>query len=417
MHGRKLYKQIDQHMKNILKLISGVLIGIAAGLAIGSLISIIFTDTTPAEYAGKLLSVDTLETVGAALVAIAAFLISIAILIPVHEAGHLVCGLLSGYRFVSFRIFNATIIKEGGKLKIKKFAVAGTGGQCLLTPPDKPLEEIGTGWYNAGGVIANILALLAVIPLFLLDIHPYAFVALCIFCLTDAFMILTNGIPMKLGGIGNDAHNMLHLRHNSKSKRAILLQLKSNALIQEGMRPGDMPEEWFVLPSSIDYKNQLEVSLPLMHASRLVDEMRFEEAYNEFEELYSHRQDIMQLYVSEISCELAFCALMTGRTEEAERLLDDKLKNYVTTYSKVMSSKLRLLCAMSLLLDGDREKAEKIYRGLETEKDSYLLQGEVKSDLYLMRRMLVCSESNPEQFEDERCQQGREQAIDGKAER
>ena len=37
--------------------------------------------------------------------------------IIIHEAGHLIFGLLTGYTFVSFRIGSLTIIKEDGKLK------------------------------------------------------------------------------------------------------------------------------------------------------------------------------------------------------------------------------------------------------------------------------------------------------------
>lgn len=56
--------------------------------------------------------------------------------IIVHEAGHLAFGLLSGYAFSSFRIMDFMWIKEDGKLRLKKFSLAGTGGQCLMEPPE-----------------------------------------------------------------------------------------------------------------------------------------------------------------------------------------------------------------------------------------------------------------------------------------
>lgn len=56
--------------------------------------------------------------------------------IVIHEAGHLVFGLLSGYKFSSFRIFSFMWIKENGKIKLKRLSIAGTGGQCLMVPPD-----------------------------------------------------------------------------------------------------------------------------------------------------------------------------------------------------------------------------------------------------------------------------------------
>ncbi|MBQ4102482.1 MAG: hypothetical protein IJC85_06330, partial [Oscillospiraceae bacterium] len=46
----------------------------------------------------------------------------------IHELGHLVFGLLSGYRFSSFRIFSILLKKEQGKLRIKRLKLAGTGG-------------------------------------------------------------------------------------------------------------------------------------------------------------------------------------------------------------------------------------------------------------------------------------------------
>ena len=101
-------------------------------------------------------------------------LFSIFLQVLLHEGGHLVCGLATDYRFVSFRIFNLTFIRKDGKLCIKRFSLAGTGGQCLLTPPERPLEDIPTTLYNLGGVLANLLtAILAFLPLLTVDGLPY----------------------------------------------------------------------------------------------------------------------------------------------------------------------------------------------------------------------------------------------------
>ncbi len=375
-------------MRSILKLIVGLLIGIVAGLAIAAVLIVLFTDTTFAEFIQNMLSMKGVETIMAASVGIVSFFVAIAILIPIHEAGHLICGLLTGYKFVSFRIFNLTFIKTDGKIRVKRYAVAGTGGQCLLIPPDLPLENIPAVWYNAGGVLANIVVLLLILPLFLLHFQPFVSEALAIFCLTDVFLILMNGVPMKLNGISNDGYNIIYLNRNLLSKRAIVLQLRSNALIQDGMRPIDMPDDWFDWRTDIDFKNPLEVSIPLLYASRLIDEMKFEVAYGKFKELYGHKPEIMQLYVNEIACELAFCSLVTGRREQASELLDSKLRNYIGSYKNVMSSKLRIQCAIALFLDNDENKAEDIYRILYLNQEKYLLQGEVKSDLAIMSYIL-----------------------------
>lgn len=376
------------NMKTVIKLIGGLLAGGLIGLLIGGLIVVLFTDTTWAEYIDKYYSIDISEGVAVFLVAVVSMVVSFLVLVPVHELGHLVCGLLTGYRFVSFRIFNYTVLKADGRFRVKKFAVAGTGGQCLLTPPDLPLEKIPTGWYNFGGVLANIIVIAVALPFFLLPLNPFVAEALGVFVAVDALMLLLNGIPMMANGVGNDGYNMKLLRKNLRSRQGIVNQLRANALIQNGVRPKDMPEEFFEDPKDIDYRNALEVSIPLMYSSRLVDEMKYAEALECLETLYSHREEIMPLYTKEIACELAFLYLRTGQPEKASELLDKDLRKYIETYRKMMSSKERLLCAIALYLEKDESKAREIFTDLKSRQDEYLLQGEVRSDLALMEDML-----------------------------
>ena len=374
-------------MKTVLKMIGALMVGGLIGLVIGGLIVVLFTDTSFSEYIQKYYTLEISEGIGVFLTAIGAFILSLAILIPVHELGHLVCGLMTGYKFVSFRIFNFTLLKDDGKFRIKKFAIAGTGGQCLLTPPDLPLEMIPTGWYNFGGIFANLIMLLIALPFFLLDLNPFVAEALGIFVLTDIAMILINGFPLQAGGVGNDGYNMKLLKNNLLSKQGMVNQLRANALIQKGVRPKDMPDELFANPKDINFRNAIEVSIPLMYASRLVDRMKYEEALAEMEALYSHKDEIMSLYVKEIACELAFLYLRTGNMEEADKLLDKDLRKYIDTYRRMMSSKERLLVAIALYLDKDEAKARELYSRFSTRKDEYLLQGEVRSDLALIRDM------------------------------
>lgn len=379
-------------LKSVLKFILALFIGLAGGISIVVLFIVLFTDTTLTQFFQKVISTDSSEVIGAIFVGIGSFILSLTLLVMIHEAGHLVCGLLSGYKFVSFRIFNFTFIKINGKVRIKRFSIAGTGGQCLLTPPDLPLEKIPTAWYNAGGVLANILCLLPALPFLWCNINPFVKEALLIYILTDIILILLNGIPMKVGGVSNDGHNIIMLRKDLKSKRALINQLKTNALIQNGVRPKDMPGFLFENnKGEIDYKKPLEVSIPLMQASKLIDEFKYDEALKILQILYEHKDSIIPLYVKEIECELVFLYLITGDLNAATNLIQQTkdLSAYIKQYSKVMSSKVRILCALSLFIDHDKEKALRIYHDLEKRKENYLLQGEVKSDLAIMDSMLA----------------------------
>ena len=193
----------------------------------------------------------------------------------------------------------------------------------------------------------------------------------------------------KMGGIGNDADNMRLLLKDSKSKQALVTQLRINALVQEGMRPKDMPAEWFSQTEDINYKDALQVTIALMSASRLLDCEKWEAAYNAFEKIMSHRHEVIGLLIKENACELLFTALVTKRTARAEELYTDELDTYIRQYKDVTSSKQRLLCALALYRDKDTAKAKGIYEATCQRKNKYLMQGEVHSDIALMKSILT----------------------------
>lgn len=48
--------------------------------------------------------------------------------IAIHEAGHLIFGLLTGYGFSSYRLGSFMLLKENGKLRFRRLSIPGTGG-------------------------------------------------------------------------------------------------------------------------------------------------------------------------------------------------------------------------------------------------------------------------------------------------
>ncbi len=379
-------------MKQALKLVGMFLVGILLGVMVSGAGIALFTDMTLAAFFGKLFRLHIAEVIGFPLLFICFFLITLFLQVTLHEAGHLICGLASGYRFVSFRIFNFTWIRKDGKWVLKRFSVAGTGGQCLLAPPDRPEEEIPVCGYNMGGVMMNILTALVALG-FLLWMEDLPFmlsVFLVFWVIIGLFLGVTNGIPMKLGGIGNDAYTLRLLRHNPATKHALILQLRINALIQEGMRPKDMPEEWFKQDAAtIDYKDILQATIGLMNVSCLLDREEWEDAYRLLEDVKSHSSELIGILQQETDAELLFTALVTGRMERAGELATDKLLRYIHLYSRVSSSKQRQLFALALYQENDREKAETIYRSVVNLREKYLMQGEVNMDIALMEVLLA----------------------------
>lgn len=321
--------------------------------------------------------------------------------IILHEAGHLVCGLLSGYRFVSFRVGSLTLLNDGnGKLRFKRFKIAGTGGQCLMSPPDVPIDKLPTGLYNAGGSLMNLLC--ATVALLLIiycdNMHFFVKYFLSATVAVGYVFALLNGIPMKLGGMANDGHNMLYLRRDKQSVKGFYSQLVINEKQQNGTRLSQMPEELFNLDGDINFSDPMQANVELMRCSRVLDQGDIEQAYRLFNELnYSHLHELMTLYQFEAQSDLLYACLASGHINQAKSLLNEQLERYITKYASVMTSKQRTLMAKALILDGDRAEAERLYNDVVARRDSYLMQGEVKSDIELMKHLLEAQNNDQNQ--------------------
>ena len=85
------------------------------------------------------------------------FIVGYFLQIIIHEAGHLIFGLLSGYHFLSFRVGSITLVHLNGTWKWKRFSIQGTGGQFLMIPPENREKVCPYRIYIVGGVISNLI--------------------------------------------------------------------------------------------------------------------------------------------------------------------------------------------------------------------------------------------------------------------
>ena len=363
----------------------GAVIGLIIIIPIIALIDGESVMTVASTIFGKL----TLQKVaGIAWMLLAALLAAI-LNIVIHEAGHLVAGLLTGYKFVSFRFFNWTLIRKDGRLRWRNFELEGTGGQCLMAPPDKPLEEIDTRWYNAGGVLAQlIITLLSIVLIWALDLPEWLDILLVMMALFGIFGVLTNGIPMKLGGVANDGFNLLQLEKDLAAKQSFCNVLELNALNQAGKTYGEMPDRLFNIPDPIDWKNPLHAAAVLASATRQQAQYQWEESHQQLTEALRHKSDIMPLYQLELENMMTLACIATGRDEEARQHYTDEVAKYVNHHAPTQSDKQMTTMAVALALEGDRPKAEQLLNKLDADHDKYIHQGDVTMSLDLMRWLL-----------------------------
>lgn len=306
--------------------------------------------------------------------------------IIVHEGGHLIAGLLCGYRFLSFRIGALALTRQpGGALTLGRYTIPGTGGQCLLAPPEGDAPVL---LYNLGGGLLN-LAVSALAG----ALVPFAPRWLALFlALTAGFgvlMALTNLIPMRIGTVDNDGRNALFLSRDPATRRAFLQQMSMMGRLCDGQTLGQMPDALFQLPAGADRTAALTMAVVYQDCCRLIDREDFAGARTALEGLLNEESGLMPLHRLEARAERIFCGLMLGEGEEVLAPFQGKdLEKHIKTTKKYFLSRQRLAYAQALLdPNGDPQTAPQIRRDFQRLAARYPWPAEAAGEWRLLDRI------------------------------
>ena len=327
---------------------------------------------------------------------VAGSILAIYLQLILHEAGHLIFGLLSGYEFVSFRVGSITIYKKDGKTHIGSYKLAGTGGQCLMAPPDLVNEKIPYVLFNFGGVIINIVtSIFIVVVLVTMEVQPVLKAILFVFIAMGVFAALTNGIPLHISGIDNDGYNALSLGKNPEALRAFWLQLKVNQMLTEGERLKDMPEEWFEKPSEEGMQNNMIAALEAMRCNRLLDMHCFEEVNQSVQTVVDSENKMVGVQKMLLQIDQIFCEILGEKREEViGRVREKELKSFMKAM-KNFPSVIRTQYAYALLVKEDVKESAAIKKQFEKVMKKHPYQSEIESEWELIR--LCEAKKNDEQ--------------------
>jgi hypothetical protein len=298
--------------------------------------------------------------------------------IIIHEGGHLIFGLLSGYQFVSFRIGSLILYKMNGKYKFGKYKLAGTGGQCLMAPPELVNGMMPYRLYNMGGAILNLIASVpAIIIWTVCDLKGISKIFCGTWILIGIFAAATNGIPLSMGEVDNDGKNALSLGKNKKALYAFYLQLKVNQLQMEGQTLVDMPNEWFEMPEEAEMKNPMIAVIAALHCNRMMEEKRYEETSGTIEKLLGSETGMLGIHRMLLQIDQVFCEIMSSRREEVLDFMNDKALRNFRKAMKNYPSILRTEYAYALVVEKDMKKAQKIKARFEHIMNTHPIKGEL----------------------------------------
>ena len=292
---------MNKFIKGLLQILGIMIVGAIIGYSVGKIAE------------GSLSSVDAPNIIFLFIAGVIAFILQVI----VHEAGHLVFGLLSGYKFISFRVFDFKIIKdENGKLKIRYERLAGTGGQCLMRAPEYVEGKFKYKLYLLGGVLFNLVFSI----IFWLVLPSYYTL---LFALIGFALAFLNLIPMGF----NDGMTYYHASKDETTRFILYLQLEyiyyqsigKNLLIEQ--------------PTIVEKINSLEITntnyltdaLEFIKLDGLEYFFEFDALYNESRKLYIERNDLLPVYKVELMTLLVkLISLVNPEDELLEELMKDK---------------------------------------------------------------------------------------------
>ena len=285
--------------------------------------------------------------------------------IVLHELGHLACGRLSGYRFVSFRLMKWHWARgKDGKIKLTKDAGLGViAGQCLMDPGEDE-GDLRFVLYNLGGGLTNLLTGAFSIASFFIIYDE--FVRFFLFGIGVSALLLggMNLVPRTVGGIPNDGKSIKEALKSSDARHGFYLMLKVNADMSKGKFVSDYDEQAFSVNAGADLSNFFVGYIIMLRSQQLEEQGAYEQSYQEL--LRLDAASLPPYYSGVVELGLMFHELVYFEEESfiqiARKRMEEKAKDKL--FQKILGIKhpafLVFVAAKNGIIDGDEEKAREI---------------------------------------------------------
>lgn len=308
--------------------------------------------------------------------------------VVIHELGHLVCGLISGYRFVTLRVGRHMLVRDHGtgRLQAKTYPAGHTGivGQCLMQPPQPREGSFPFMLYNFGGGLANMVAALVVGTM--LRLMPWSTIPGIIgvaFTVVGLYLATTNLIPMRFQGISNDGSNVRLLDTDENMRRAFWATLQIHALLARGARLRDVPASLFDIPQHADKDNAMICSWAVIRSEACLDLHDFESVLRFHDEWYA-ATGAVPLLKNRMLCVFMFLQLLGGiERDTVAHNLDEGVAALLQRTGCALQVP-RLMYTRALLIEGDTEKASKWLSEFDQIARSWPYAGEIATEIDLM---------------------------------
>ncbi len=301
-----------------------------------------------------------------------------------HETGHLICGLISGYDFVYYKVFGFMWIKSNSKIKFRSSFGYGTAGACAMTPPKPTDNKIPYKLFLTGGIIANLLLsyIFFCMSFLALDTPLLNFI-LKLNAITGIYLAVTNGLPLQINGRYNDGYRARSISKSPKSSIALYNISKIEEMLVIGARLKDIPHNLFYYPPNEELKNNEVATMGYLCCSYLIDKQDFKNAKIYIKNFLSADTGASEFEKNLLICNLIYCEIIDSKDNSTE---DFFTKSFIIFLKKHQYSPtvIRMQYAYELLFKDNVAAADIYKKKFEDISNRFPFKCEIESETELM---------------------------------
>ncbi len=210
------------------------------------------------------------------------------LVILVHEFGHLLCGLITGYQLISFRVLNMSICKNEDSLKLTLCKFHNSDGQCLMCPPDYKESKSPFFLYMIGGSLFDFAMFLIFFQLSQsLSLSYEIRMLLLVLAHIEFLGFIINIIPHRFNGVISDGLTVLLMLKDKNAVRCWYQHAHLYFELLNGKTYGDIEENTFEILQKYDcdLSNELIAMFKLEQCYYLMYHKKWDEALLMIEEI------------------------------------------------------------------------------------------------------------------------------------
>jgi Zn-dependent protease len=281
------------------------------------------------------------------------FAASVPLHVILHELGHVLGGLASGYDFIMFRLFNTVWIKTEAGLSKRKEYIPGVMGQGLMIPPPTEKDEQPPFFlYHASGILMNVFTGFLFMFLGRTISSPLLAQFFNDSLLVAFFFAITNALPFK----GTDGYNILQYFKRDEALGEITNLLYMYRDMVQGASLESL-QKYVDLDAFASFENPNAATIYTLHADYLMDIKDFTGALSVYRTLYEHLDELFEGHKTTVLLNYLFTLILVEPSHpDVKKITQGKTYK---EYQKIKQANyLRIYAAKALYVDEDFKKAE-----------------------------------------------------------